>query len=584
MTEAPQSWDAIVVGAGIAGLTTAAYLTACGKRTLVLEYGDVVGGSTHVFRRKNQWEFDVGIHHLGNCATAEGLVPTMLRGLGLEDRIEFLPLDPAGIEHYTLPGLEITAPRGFDAYEEAMIAAFPGDERGLRRFMRVMRGIGGALDYGRTPASLRGLAAYAVRGRHHSAWTLMPLQRLYDFCGLSSRAQLALSMANVSYMTPPSRAPVGIHAAFLEDYIHRGGSYPKGGGQVFAAHLTDVVRTHGGDVRTRAQVEQILVEGGRVTGVRLLDGELLRAPVVVSSVDIKRTFLDMIGREHLKLRTVKRVEGGRMALPWFNAYIGLDIDLRERVPNRDHLSFPTWDSFDDVFTTLTGPRRRTDAWMDQLSRQLPAYIHSSTLKDPTNTRYAPPGHTALEVMMPITGNYKLWGLDRGPAEGERYQDNTQYLELKDHLTDIMVQRLEDAIPGTKEHVVWREAGTPITQERYTNPTGGSAYGLEIAVDQFAQVGRYGVRTEIPGLFLAGSSCTWGPGVEGTMHSGIYAAGAILDRDLAGEVRAGAVLGDPAKLTPMGAHWDPLSVSRHLSKKPAVGTPATETAALTGAVR
>ena len=134
----------------------------------------------------------------------------------------------------------------------------------------------------------------------------------------------------------------------------------------------------------------------------------------------------------------------------------------------------------------------------------------------------------------------------------------------------MIQRAEEALPGlVKDHVAWREAGTPITQERYTAPTAGSAYGLEICVGQFAQFGRYGVRTEVPGLFLAGSSCTWGPGVEGVMHSGIYAASAILGRNLSEEIADGAVLGDRSRLTPVGPDWDPLRASRRLSAEAGV---------------
>jgi hypothetical protein len=87
-------WDAIVVGSGLGGLTAAAYLTAAGKRALLLEQYDVVGGCSHAFRRRREWEFKVGVHYLGDRGP-EGQIPTMLRGLGLGDRIDFLPMDPA---------------------------------------------------------------------------------------------------------------------------------------------------------------------------------------------------------------------------------------------------------------------------------------------------------------------------------------------------------------------------------------------------------------------------------------------------------------------------------------------------------
>lgn len=85
-------WDAIVIGAGIGGLSTAAFLACNGKSTLLLEQYNVVGGCSHVFRRKRQWEFDVGIHYIGDCGET-GQVTTMLNSLGLKERITFLPMD-----------------------------------------------------------------------------------------------------------------------------------------------------------------------------------------------------------------------------------------------------------------------------------------------------------------------------------------------------------------------------------------------------------------------------------------------------------------------------------------------------------
>ena len=88
----------------------------------------------------------------------------------------------------------------------------------------------------------------------------------------------------------------------------------------------------------------------------------------------------------------------------------------------------------------------------------------------------------------------------------------------------------------------------------------------MSIDQFGPF-RPKPRTEIGGLYLAGASQAWGPGVEGAMLSGLHAAGAALNRDLAREVRAGLVLGDRAKLTGGGPGWDPLLASKRMSRKP-----------------
>ncbi len=559
-------WDAIVVGAGLGGLTAAGYLTAAGRRTLLLEQYDVVGGCSHVFRRKREWEFEVGVHYLGDCGPG-GQIPTVLRGLGLDDRIEFLPMDPDGFDTLCYPDVTLRVPRGWDHYLANVIDAFPGEERAVRRYLGIMRRLGEALDRSATPASLGGMAAFAARGRLASAWALVPLNRLLQACGLSERARAALSVQCGSYVCPPSRTPVALHAAFLHNYVKDGAYYPKGGGQVLAAHMTDLIRTHGGDVRTRAQVERILVHNGHVTGVRLRDGEELFAPAVVSGADIKRTYLEMVGREHLSARTVRRVDGWRMTLPFVNVYLGLDIDLADRMPNTNLFSMPTWDSLDLLWTdTVQGIGARAPAvWHEELRGRLGAYVHSSTVKDPGGD-YAPTGHSAVEVMVPFVPEHRAWGVDHGPHQGEDYGSNPRYLEAKDAITGIMVDRAAEVIPGLRDHLVYQEAATPITQERYTLSTGGAAYGIEMSIDQFGPF-RPKPRTEIGGLHLAGASQAWGPGVEGAMLSGLHAAGAVLRRDLAREIRAGLVLGNPSKLAGGGPGWDPLLASKRMSRKP-----------------
>jgi all-trans-retinol 13,14-reductase len=310
------------------------------------------------------------------------------------------------------------------------------------------------------------------------------------------------------------------------------------------------VRSHGGEVRTRAGVERILVEDGRAVGVRLVTGEEFRAPLVVSNADLKRTFLEMVGEEDLSPQTVARVRQYRMALPLFCVYLGLDTDLRERMPNTNYLYSSSFD--------VEGPYQ--DCYQGRVPSEPGLFITAASVKDPRTETIAPKGYSSLEIMTLVPADYRLWGIEKGPAAGEKYHRNPAYQSLKQRLTDAMVEGAERVIPGIKEHVVWKEAATPISQEHFTFSTGGTSYGIELSLDQFGP-NRPSPQTEIEGLYLAGASTVFAHGIAGVMRGGVGCASAILGRDLQSEIEAGRVFGDPAKLTGGGPDWDPWQASR-----------------------
>jgi all-trans-retinol 13,14-reductase len=541
-------WDAIVIGSGLGGLTTAAYLATNGLRTLVLEKHYVAGGNTHVFRRQQKFEFDVGVHYLGDCGPG-GLIPTVLRGLGLEGKIEFLEMDPDGFDVLMFPGLIFRVPKGWDRYRERLVQAFPDDETGLHRCLDVLQSV--VSEFRKVPASLRpeDVPRLIQDAPNFMRWSMRTLSDLFDDCNLGQKARAVLDAQSGAYGTPPSRAPVLLHAGLLDHYL-KGAYYPRGGGQVLAAHLTDVVRGHGGEVRTRARVERILVENGRAAGVRMAGGEEIPASVVVTNADLKRTYLELVGQENVSPGALERVQGYRMALPIFCVYLGLDMDLRETMPNANfwyHTSFDIEGMY-------------TDCYEGRVPIEMGLFITAGSVKDPNTETLAPRGYSSLEIMMWVPPDHRLWGIENGPAAGEKYHRNPVYQSLKQRLTEAMIRETEHAIPGLSEHIVWKEASTPISQEHFTFSTGGTSYGIELAVDQFGP-SRPSPRTEIEGLFLAGASTVFAHGIAGTMRGGVGCASEVLGRDLFSDIQRGRVFGDPTKLAGGGTDWDPWEASR-----------------------
>jgi len=151
---------------------------------------------------------------------------------------------------------------------------------------------------------------------------------------------------------------------------------------------------------------------------------------------------------------------------------------------------------------------------------------------------------------------------RGPHEAgsNLYHRDPVYRARKAALVEQLLETAEQVVPGLREHVVWQESASPLTQERFTHSTGGTSYGIEAACDQIGPM-RPGVATAVPGLFLCGASTSSGHGIANVLRSGVVAAGAILETELLQRIRHGERLGDASRLTPLRPDWDPVVASR-----------------------
>jgi phytoene dehydrogenase-like protein len=540
-----QPWDAVVIGSGLGGLACAAYLCAAGRRTLVLEAHYVAGGSSQVFRRSRRgrhYEFDVGIHYIGECGQ-EGSITRMLRGCGLGDRVRFRPLDPDGYTTLVFPDLTFRVPAGWDRYRARLLDTFPAEAEPLGAVVDIFREIAGT--FRQLSSRDRPSAEVFATAQAFLTWGVRPVTELFRAYGLSQRAQAVLLGEQGDYAVPPSRTAVAL-AAGLTDHYMRGAFYPEGGGQVIAARLVEAIRAYGGAVRTKAAVRRVRIEGGRAVGVTLADGEAIDAPVVVSNADLKRTVTRLVGEQHFGADTVDRVRAFRMSLPLFVVYLGVDVDYVAQ--GRPNSNLMVWGSYDieRIYAALEAGQMPDEDFV---------YITIASLKDPTNPRLAPPGYSNLQIMTLVPPDYGVFHVDPEGAESWSYHRDPEYKRRKEALTERLLSAAERFLPDLRAHVDWREAATPATLERYTHATGGTSYGIELAFDQMGPL-RLGPATEIPGLYLCGASAPSGHGIGGVLRGGVAAASAVLERDLMRAVAEGAVLGDPALLPPVDDRWDP----------------------------
>ncbi|MEM7141335.1 MAG: NAD(P)/FAD-dependent oxidoreductase [Actinomycetota bacterium] len=540
-TTAIETWDAIVIGSGPGGLTTAACLGSSGKRVLVLESHDLAGGNTQVFRRHHgdDWyEFDVGVHYIGECGDGD-LFTAVYNSLGIGDRLTFRSMDSEAFDTLIFPDREVKIPAGWDEYRDSVVEQFPNDRAGIERFLDVLKTVAN---------EARGFAG--PDRPTYDRWAMRPLSDLLDECELGQEASAVLDHWSGLYAGSPKQTAVAMHAAMVNHYMASGAFYPEGGGQMIPARLMQAIESCGGEVRTLSPVERIVIENGRAVGVVLANGDRLDAPIVVSNADYRRTMRDMVGAEHLNPATLSWAEDARMTLGLVCVYVVVDKDLSG--PNTNYFVFPDYRT-DELYEELDAGHLPDD--------EVPfAYIALASRKDPDNPELCPPGHTNFQIMTLAPRGYDYWGVEAGPTDGGRYRRDDVYRERKQDITDRLLNAAEKALGPFRDQIVHLETATPLSHERYTRSTGGTSYGYMHAPDQLGE-NRPSYRTEIDGLWVVGANTVGGHGIAGATSGGVFCAGDILDRPLIVEMFMGEKLIDPATIPADPEGFDPLEYCR-----------------------
>lgn len=520
----PAEVDVAIVGAGLGGLVAGAYLARAGRRVAIFDGHYVAGGCATQFSRgpkRARYHFDIGLHYVGDCRE-DGMIPTILRDLGTS--VEFVPMDQDGFDTLVFPDLRFRIPASVETYRARLVSLFPESRRGIDKYVRALEAVmrlSHTMDAGK---GITGISHALQTAR--DALTLRTVQDatigafLDDAELRDPRLRAVLLGQNGNYGLAPGRVSALLHFGLCGHYF-RGAYYPKGGGQVIADRVADAVESAGGTIHLRRPVERVVVRDGRAVGVRLEarageDPVEVRAKVVLSNADLRRTLEDLVGAEHLPASWVERARSFEMAAALFIAFVGVKGDLRAKGMSASNIwQFDGYD-MEGFYRDLGG----------EMIQPYGCYVTSATMKDPdTVGHHAPDGVTNVEVMTVVPPVGPRWGVDPDDAVRWRYRETAVYRERKRAVEDDMIARLDRLFPGAASDVVFRESATPVTHARYTRATDGTGYGLAATPAQFMKR-RPGYRGPLEGLFFCGASTRAGHGIVGSMMGGRRAAAAI----------------------------------------------------------
>lgn len=483
-----ESYDVIVIGGGIGGLSAAAFLAQSGQRVLLLEQAEGPGGYARGFHR-GPYRFDPAVHVFPD-AQPGGLPVAMLEHLGVADRIDFQPVDACYRADF--PESSIRVPFGLEAIIDTHCRAFPAEAEAIERFFGLCRQLHHEAHVLPPAIGLAGLDEAARKYPALFKYARRTIADVLDEHFQDPRLKGVISTLWPYFGSPPSRGSMVTFSTVVSVYAD-GSWFPRGGFQSLVDALSSAVLKGGGEIVVESTVTGIGVAEGRVSGVTLEDGRELAAPVVVSAIAAPTTFQSLVGLEHLPRGFVKRLERMRTSPSAVVLFLGTTLDLA------------ALGAAHEIFRPLHYDHQRS--WEDVMEGHPGGMWGSvSTLADP---QLAPAGQHTLTI-----------------TSLAKYDIGRPWSEAIGPFTDRVLAAWEHTFPGLTDSISFMETATPDTLERYTRNTDGAIYGWENTPRQTG-----GMRSPhvcpLQGLFLAGHWTAPGSGAIRTLVSGFHTAQLVL---------------------------------------------------------
>jgi prolycopene isomerase len=505
------SYDAIIIGSGMAGLMAANALVQRGHSVLLLEKHAIPGGYTTNFER-DDFRFDASNHVINGCEPG-GTTYEQLAKIGAQHRVEFIKVESFGRVVDEVRGTDFELPWAVAGHVEMLVKRFPQEEDGIRRY------------YEKYEAMAETLLSTVASGPEADPELLGRLasagQEFQALAGKKAMDLLQEHFSDPELVRSVAAIPSGFLGTPLEEvdavnfvmcemvFRVNGGDayYPKGGSGELSRAVAEHFQEQGGQLLLKRGVTEITFSNGRATGVIARKGQggsiSAEARCIVCASLVNR----LCPEGSFPPDYVKSVNERKPGISSVILFVGLGIDLRQRGVTGGKVG-RIWGDVQNQ--TLFDDMARTGDY----SRLPAAHVTIYSNVDPS---CCPEGKSIVTTM--VLAEPELFERTLGPGR----QRGRAYKELKKKLTSQLLEKMKRALDmaDLERHVEVLELATPITLERYTANRGGAYAGWKYSPDQMEA--QFPQQSPVENLFLCGHWVAPGNGVSQVMLGGINAA-------------------------------------------------------------
>jgi phytoene desaturase len=490
------SYDVVVIGGGIGGLTCGAFLSQAGKQVLVVEGQEHAGGFAREYEH-GSYKINPALHVIMGCGptgtSGHGLIDEALRQLGVQDQCEFTPVDP--FYRAQFPDFQIDVPAGREGFLDTYQKTFSGEAKGIGDLFNLCSQV--YQEYIRFPVMPR-----------WRDWALMPLRfpRLFRYANATLGSVMKSYLSNPKLMAayavlwpyvglPPSRISFSMWATMISSYIEEGAFYCRGGFQNIANALANGLVNHGGELILGTPVAQINASNSAVTGVSLENGQEIKSPVVISNIDAIKTFRDLLEPGQIPSSYIQKLRELEPSLSVLGLHLATDLDIHDLgVPKVTIIT--QWD-LDSAYRDALGGR------VSGLAMHIPTVYDASL---------APLGEHLVILQAFI------------PSDAEKLSPLASAQFAK-----VLLEGAERVLPDLRNHITFVDGYSEGSAQQHPLHRLGPIYGWA-ATPQQSGPRRLPNRTPIGGLYLTGHWTQPGHGIWTVILSGIITARLVLGQD------------------------------------------------------